>query len=115
MLTLRKAAASRAFSAWSPWYPTEQAIQYCQDRVTDPEHCIDLLLGQPSGPLLALSAIRQGAAAKLAEGNPQLLQYGVPNGFSAFRRSLAAFLGRRGVAVDPGELFMTGGCLLCTP
>jgi 2-aminoadipate transaminase len=76
--------------------------------------------GQPSLPLLPLSAWRTATDHCLAQGDASLLQYGADEGDADFRASLAQFLSRRyATPVTAAELVVSAGAsqaldLVCT-
>jgi DNA-binding transcriptional MocR family regulator len=77
-------------------------------------------VGQPGFDLLPLDLMQRAAAHRLAQGEPDLLQYGLEAGGDYFRQALADFLSRGyGTAVSPAHLFTTNGIsqaldLLCS-
>jgi DNA-binding transcriptional MocR family regulator len=81
---------------------------------------IDLGIGQPDFQLLPLAEMRRAAAARLAEEDTTLLNYGYGMGDGRFRTQLASFLTRHyHIPVLPETLFATAGAsqgldLLCT-
>jgi len=85
-----------------------------------PTGMIDLGVGQPSISLLPLDKIKQAAEHRLKQGDASILQYGLEQGSSYFRRALAQFLSEAyRTAVDAGQLFITAGAsqgldLICT-
>ena len=87
------------------------------DRNTD---SINFGIGQPDFALLPHALMRQVAAARFAEGDTELLNYGFPQGDGRFRWALAAFLSRGyGTDVQPQQLMITAGAsqalnLICT-
>ena len=87
------------------------------DRNTD---SINFGIGQPDFALLPHALMRQVAAARFAEGDTELLNYGFPQGDGRFRWALAAFLSRGyGTDVQPHQLMITAGAsqalnLICT-
>jgi 2-aminoadipate transaminase len=67
---------------------------------------ISLALGLPSADLFPTQAI--GAViARLLQGDPRALQYGPPS--SELRAFVAKLMGRRGVACEPEQVFLTTG------
>ena len=85
-------------------------IQYGQYSVPTSDVCVNFGVGQPAPSLLPLTRVRAAAAAKLAEDDPLLLQYGFISGYPAFRRTLADFLSPLyAKPVDPELLFVTSG------
>ena len=70
-------------------------------------------VGQPAPSMLPLARVRAAAAAKLAEEDPLILQYGYISGYATFRASLARFLergyGKDAGSIDPELLFATNG------
>ena len=85
-------------------------IQYGQYRVPTSDECVNFGVGQPAPSLLPLARVREAAAAKLAEEDPLLLQYGFISGYPAFRATLAGFLAKHyGRSVDADLLFVTNG------
>lgn len=63
--------------------PNSQYPQY-----TVPAHLINYGVGQPATNLLPLQQVRQAAAARFAEEDPLLLQYGVIPGYRNVRVTL---------------------------
>ena len=89
---------------------TAQVGQYVGNQT--PEGLINFSLGQPAPHLLPIKMIGE-AAAKLAEADRLLLQYGATPGFEDFRRSLGEFLSdAHGSPVDPDQLFLSGAISL---
>jgi aspartate/methionine/tyrosine aminotransferase len=84
---------------------------YGQYRIPPVDEQVHFGVGQPAPSLLPLARVRAAAAAKLAEEDPLLLQYGYISGYPQFRESLARFLARGygKDAVDPELLFATNG------
>ena len=99
-----------AMSSASPPPAARAPIQYGQYSVPTSDVCVNFGVGQPAPSLLPLSRVRAAAAAKLAEDDPLLLQYGFISGYPAFRRTLADFLSPLyAKPVDPELLFVTSG------
>ena len=65
---------------------------YGQYRIPGVEEQVHFGVGQPAPSLLPLARVRAATAAKLAEEDPLLLQYGFISGYATFRASLARFL-----------------------
>lgn len=93
------------------------------DRATQVDRSADSInfgIGQPDFALLPHALMGRTAAARLAEGDTELLNYGFPQGDGRFRWALASFLFRRyGVQVDHRQLMITAGAsqalsLACT-
>ena len=85
-------------------------IQYGQYRVPPASEAVNFGVGQPAPTHLPLSLNRTATAAKLAEEDPLLLQYGYISGYPLFRQSLARFLSSKyALPVDPELLFATNG------
>lgn len=71
---------------------------------------IDLGLGQPGFDLLPLAQVREAAAARMAQGDTELLNYGYEQGDGHFRLALARFLQQQyGEPVSDGALMVTAG------
>ena len=102
-------------SAEAELKPPFQVTQF-----TIPEDYIDLGLGDPQFSLLPVGLLREAARERLAQNDPEFLQYGARQGDGYFRNSLAGFLARGyGAPVDPDGLFITNGVsmglhLICT-
>lgn len=81
---------------------------------------IDFGIGQPGFDLLPHDILQRAAAARFAEGDTELLNYGFEQGDGRFRQALAAFLTRHyGIPVSAEELMITAGAsqaldLICT-
>jgi len=81
---------------------------------------IDLGAGHPGAALLPRATMQAAAVQRLGEDDSSLLQYGLEQGDSYFRHSLAAFLSRRyGTPVAMEQLFIASGAsqaldLICT-
>lgn len=81
---------------------------------------INFGIGQPGFDLLPLDLMRRAAAARFAEGDTELLNYGYEQGDGRFRRALADFLSAEyGAPVGPEQLMITAGAsqalsLICT-
>lgn len=81
---------------------------------------INFGIGQPGFDLLPLDLMRRAAAARFAEGDTELLNYGYEQGDGRFRQALAAFLSAEYAApVGPEQLMITAGAsqalaLICT-
>lgn len=87
---------------------TEQVGQYVGNQT--PEGLINFSLGQPAPHLLPLADIAK-SAARMAEADRLLLQYGSTPGFADFRTSLANFLSKgHGIEIGPEEL-VAGGAI----
>ena len=93
------------------------------NRSTQVDRSADMInfgIGQPDFALLPHTLMRQVTAARFAEGDTELLNYGLEQGDGRFRRALAAFLSSGyGVDVQPQQLMITAGAsqalsLLCT-
>ena len=93
------------------------------NRSTQVDRSADMInfgIGQPDFALLPHTLMRQVTAARFAEGDTELLNYGFEQGDGRFRRALAAFLSSGyGVDVQPQQLMITAGAsqalsLLCT-
>ena len=86
---------------------------YGQYRIPGVEEQVHFGVGQPAPSLLPLARVRAAAAAKLAEEDPLLLQYGYISGYATFRATLARFLeagyGKAPGSIDPELLFATNG------
>ena len=83
-------------------------IQVTQSNV--PEGWIDLGIGQPREDALPLEQLAEAAAHRFAQGDRNILQYGMQQGSGNFRLALARFLGSQyQAAVDPDHLFITAG------
>lgn len=93
--------------------PASPAPFYGQYRIPGVEEQVHFGVGQPAPSLLPLARVRAATAAKLAEEDPLLLQYGFISGYATFRASLARFLeagyGKPAGSVDPELLFATNG------
>jgi 2-aminoadipate transaminase len=89
-------------------------------QISVPEGWIDLGIGQPDESLLPLDQMAQAATHRFAQGNPNILQYGLEQGNGYFRIALAQFLSEEySIPVDANNLFITGGVsqaldLICT-
>lgn len=71
---------------------------------------IDLGMGNPDFNLLPVDLLYQSAADFFKNNDPRPLQYGLEQGDSYFRQSLAGFLEEGyGFPVDPALLFVTAG------
>ncbi|KAH9262696.1 hypothetical protein BASA82_000266 [Batrachochytrium salamandrivorans] len=88
---------------------------YGQYVVPTADILINLKVGQPSpNGLLPLETVREAAAAKFAETDPEFLQYGNIYGFPAFRKALVGFLSRRyGAEVKEDHVMATNGNTGC--
>lgn len=81
---------------------------------------INFGVGQPGFDLLPLDLMRRAAAARFAEGDTELLNYGYEQGDGRFRQALAAFLSAEyHTPVGPEQLMITAGAsqalsLICT-
>ena len=93
------------------------------NRSTQVDRSADMInfgIGQPDFALLPHTLMRQVTAARFAEGDTELLNYGFEQGDGRFRRALAAFLSSGyGVDVQPQQLMITAGAsqalsLFCT-
>ena len=93
------------------------------DRSTQVDRSADSInfgIGQPDFALLPHALMRQVTAARFAEGDTELLNYGFDQGDGRFRQALAAFLSHGyGTDVQPQQLMVTAGAsqalnLLCT-
>jgi len=86
---------------------------YGQYRIPGVDEQVHFGVGQPAPSLLPLTRVRAATAAKLAEEDPLLLQYGFISCYATFRASLARFLeagyGKPAGSVDPELLFATNG------
>lgn len=95
------------------------AVRTTQFDHLDPD-MINLGIGQPGFDLLPLSIMRRAAAARLAEGDTTLLNYGYEKGDGRFRVALARFLERHYDApIDAETLMTTAGAtqaldMICT-
>lgn len=79
-------------------------------QVTAPEGWIDLGIGQPQIDILPINRLKKAAMHRLQLGERDILQYGLQQGDSNFRNSLAQFLGEQyGAVVNPDHLFITAG------
>ena len=75
-----------------------------------PPGIIDLGAGEPQLDLLPLDMLRDAAAHRLAMGDRDFLQYGLEQGDSTFRATLAGFLSLRyGMQISYDDLFVTSG------
>jgi len=83
-------------------------IQVTQSSI--PEGWIDFGVGQPDVNILPLEHLAEAATHQFELKDHNILQYGIQQGNSAFRISLAKFLSTQyGAAVDPDHLFITAG------
>ena len=65
---------------------------YGQYHIPTANSCVHFGVGQPAPSLLPLAGLRAASAAKFAEEDPLLLQYGYISGYPLFRAELARFL-----------------------
>jgi 2-aminoadipate transaminase len=81
------------------------------DPVPPASECINLRVGQPSpNGMLPLDLVRKASAAKLAENDPEYLQYGNIYGYPKVRESVCKFLTKRyGFPIKLEHLMMTNG------
>ncbi len=93
------------------------------DRSTQVDRTVDSInfgIGQPDFDLLPHALMGQVAAARFAEGDTELLNYGFPQGDGRFRWALAEFLSQGyDDEVQPQQLMTTAGAsqaldLICT-
>lgn len=95
-----------------------QTVRSTQVDRTNP--LINFAIGQPDFDLLPHSIIQQAAQLRLAEGDTDLLNYGLEQGDARFRHALAHFLSQGyGHPVAPETLMVTAGAsqaldLFCT-
>lgn len=81
---------------------------------------VDFGIGQPDFGLLPLDLLREGAAARLSQGDNAFLNYGYEQGDGAFRQVLAQFLqGQASYGATPQNLMITCGAsqgldMICT-
>jgi DNA-binding transcriptional MocR family regulator len=87
---------------------------YGQYVIPNVEDEIDFKVGQPSPELLPLDKIRRAAQNKMAENDPEFLQYGNIYGFPKFRESVAKFLTERyGGEIDASKVGSDLRCCYC--
>jgi DNA-binding transcriptional MocR family regulator len=83
-------------------------IQVAQ--ISVPEGWIDFGIGQPHVDILPLEQLADAATHRFQQEDRNILQYGMQQGNTNFRNSLARFLSAQYErAVDPDHLFITAG------
>ncbi|MDP3357255.1 MAG: aminotransferase class I/II-fold pyridoxal phosphate-dependent enzyme, partial [Polaromonas sp.] len=65
--------------------------------------------GFPDSAMFDVEGIKEAANKALAEEPGAALQYGATEGYNPLREQLAAFMGTKGVSVEPDGLIVTTG------